>query len=135
MRSISSGCYKGAGIELSQIVLGLMCPGGLSGGGESQNDLEQLPATAERIASRRRLAGNCQTCPDRQLPDLPAPATWAGIALLCPSNELFGEFGEKRVGLVRKFEFAHGFECETAVADNLSLGIGIHTQFAIEGLH
>ena len=129
---------------MSQIVLGLMCPGGLSGGGESQNDLEQLPATAERIASRRRLAGNCQTCPDRQLPDLSGPTTaqtfphrqlGAGIALLCPSDELFGEFGEQGVGLVRKFEFAHGFECETAVADNLSLGIGIHTQFAIEGLH
>ena len=112
---------------------------------------------------RRRLAGNCQTCPDRQLPrpaqtcqtcpdrqlprparpaqtyqtcpNLPAPATWAGIALLCPSDELFGEFGEKRVGLVWKFEFAHGFECETAVAHNLRLGIGIHSQFAIEGLH
>ena len=29
---------KGAGIELFQIVLGLMCPGRLSGGGESQNE-------------------------------------------------------------------------------------------------
>ena len=30
--------HRGAGIELSQIVLGLMCPGGLSRGGESQNE-------------------------------------------------------------------------------------------------
>ena len=30
--------HRGAGIELSQIVLGLMCPGRLSGGGESQNE-------------------------------------------------------------------------------------------------
>ena len=37
-------CHRGAGIVLFQIVLGLMCPGGLSGGGESQNDFEQLPA-------------------------------------------------------------------------------------------
>ena len=29
--------HKGAGIALFQIVLGLMCPGGLSVGGESQN--------------------------------------------------------------------------------------------------
>ena len=29
---------EGPGIELSQIVLGLMCPGRLSGGGESQNE-------------------------------------------------------------------------------------------------
>ena len=30
--------HKGAGIALFQIVLGLMCLGGLSGGGESQNE-------------------------------------------------------------------------------------------------
>ena len=30
--------HKGFGIELSQIVLGLMCPGGMSGGGKSQNE-------------------------------------------------------------------------------------------------
>ena len=35
--------HKGAGIALFQIVLGLMCPGGLPGRGESQNDFEQLP--------------------------------------------------------------------------------------------
>ena len=29
--------HKGSGIELFQIVLGLMCPGRLSGGGKSQN--------------------------------------------------------------------------------------------------
>ena len=30
--------HRGAGIELSQIVLGLMCPGRPSRGGESQNE-------------------------------------------------------------------------------------------------
>ena len=30
--------HRGAGIELSKIVLGLMCPGALSGGGKSQNE-------------------------------------------------------------------------------------------------
>ena len=30
--------HRGAGIELSQIVLGLVYPGRLSGGGESQNE-------------------------------------------------------------------------------------------------
>ena len=30
--------YRGAGIELFQIVLGLMCPGGLCRGGKSQNE-------------------------------------------------------------------------------------------------
>ena len=31
-------CHRESGIELFQIVLGLMCPGRLSGGGESQNE-------------------------------------------------------------------------------------------------
>ena len=31
-------CHGGSGIALFQIVLGLMCSGGLSGGGESQNE-------------------------------------------------------------------------------------------------
>ena len=31
-------CHRGTGIALFQIVLGLMCSGGLSGGGESQNE-------------------------------------------------------------------------------------------------
>ena len=84
--------------KLFQIVLGLMCPGGLSGGGESQNEARSrrfgldLPSRAfyegvnpktiwnncqRRSASdsgRRRLAGNCQTCPDRQLPRPARPA-------------------------------------------------------------
>ena len=30
--------HRGAGIALFKIVLGLMCPGGLCGGGESQNE-------------------------------------------------------------------------------------------------
>ena len=34
----SGGATEGAGIALFQIVLGLMCPGGLSGGGKSQNE-------------------------------------------------------------------------------------------------
>ena len=34
----SGRATEGAGIALFQIVLGLMCPGGLSGGGKSQNE-------------------------------------------------------------------------------------------------
>ena len=43
--------HRGAGIELSKIVLGLMYPGGLSGGGKSQND-DFLPRFGMNLPSR-----------------------------------------------------------------------------------
>ena len=48
---------------LFQIVLGLMCPGKPSGGGESQNDLEQLLSTALNCSQQLSAAPAIQACP------------------------------------------------------------------------
>ena len=60
-------CHRGSGIELSQIVLGLMCPRGQSGGGESQNEAKSrrfgmdLPSRAfYEGVNPKTILNNCQ---------------------------------------------------------------------------
>ena len=89
---------RGCGIELFKIVLGLMCPGGLCGGGKSQNEAKSrrfgmdLPSRAfyegvnprtilnnchedtKRHHNRAQTPLNCARSARRILPKCPPPA-------------------------------------------------------------
>ena len=65
-------CHRGSGIELFQIVLGLMCPRGLCRGGKSQNEAKSrrfgvdLPCRAfYEGVNPKTVLNNCQQRPQK----------------------------------------------------------------------